>query len=115
AGGADAKSPHDDFYFFKGTKLEAVRMGPWKMHLAETVNGKDAGETLYNLESDIGESKNVASANPEVVKKIHQLVKAIDSDLGVNKNGPGVRPYGMHKDPQPLISRDGKIREGFEK
>ena len=34
-------------------------------------------------------------------------------DLGLTDIGPGVRPLGRVDNPQPLIGRDGKIREGF--
>lgn len=37
AGEPDAKSPHDVFYYFRGLRLEAVRQGDWKLHLAVAV------------------------------------------------------------------------------
>ena len=55
SGEPGAKSPHDVFYYYRGLKLEAVRSGPWKLHLAK-------GE-LYHLENDVGESTNLAAAN----------------------------------------------------
>jgi arylsulfatase A-like enzyme len=41
AGEPGARSPHDVFYLFRGNALEAVRSGPWKLHLA--------GNELYDL------------------------------------------------------------------
>ena len=32
-GEKDAKSPHDAYFFYSGTALQAVRSGPWKLHL----------------------------------------------------------------------------------
>jgi arylsulfatase A-like enzyme len=45
---------------------QALRMGKWKA----VRHGIDAPLELYNLEADIGESKDVAAANPQVVKSI---------------------------------------------
>jgi hypothetical protein len=70
-------------------------------------------DQLYNLEADIGESKNVADANPEVVTRLQALADATKADLGADGSGPGVRPLGKVANPLPLIDREGKIREGF--
>ena len=100
-----AKSPHESFLYYRGLKLEAVRSGPWKLRL---VNGQ-----LFNLDTDIGESKDVAAENPEIVKRLQTLAEATKDDLGPDEYGPGVRPLGKVKNPQPLIGFDGKIREGL--
>jgi arylsulfatase A len=105
AGTPGAKSPHDVFYYFRGLKLEAVRSGSWKLHLAKT--------ELYDLAKDIGESTNVADANPEIVQRLQALAEAMKPDLGMDGIGPGCRPLGKVTDPKPLIGLDGKIREGF--
>ena len=54
-GAPDARSPHDVFYYYRGLALEAVRSGPWKLHLQRGL--------LFNLDSDVGESTDVAAAN----------------------------------------------------
>ena len=133
AGGPGAKSPHEVFHYFRGFKLEAIRSGPWKLHFgvaagAPAKNAKDAKKKgaqkaapnvppaalqLFNLDSDIGESQNVAAANPEVVKRLQSLADAMKDDLGTDGVGPGCRPLGRVANPQPLIGKDGKIREGF--
>lgn len=106
SGQADVRSPHNVFYYFRGFNLQAVREGPWKLHLAK-------GE-LYHLDNDIGEANNVADKHAQVVKKLRGLAAQMDNDLGTKKTGPGVRPLGNVEDPQPLIGHDGKVREGFE-
>jgi len=122
--GEPGATGHDVFYYFKGLKLEAVRSGPWKMHLpgVNVAAGKNApkkkdkkapaptGPQLYNLQSDIGESKNVAAANPEVISRLEQLAAAMASDLGTDGVGPGVRPLGRSANPQPFILNDGTVR-----
>jgi arylsulfatase A len=106
AGEPGAKSPHDVLYYFRGLKLQAVRSGPWKLHLAKT--------ELYHLDRDIGESTNVAEDHPAVVKKLRELAEATGDDLGLDGIGPGCRPLGKVPDARPLIGHDGKVREGFE-
>lgn len=101
----DAK-PRDTFHYFRGAMLEAVRQGPWKLHLK-------AG-TLYHLEDDIGEETDVAKANEDVVMKLKAVAEAMDADLGNTDFGQGCRPLGRVKNPLPLISADGTIRPGFQ-
>jgi arylsulfatase A-like enzyme/phosphodiesterase/alkaline phosphatase D-like protein len=104
SGAKDAKTNYETFYFFRGLNLQAVRSGPWKLHLAK-------GD-LYQLDKDIAEAKNVAAQNPDVVKRLRALAEAQKDDLGTSGKGPGVRPLGMVENPQPLIAHDGTSRRG---
>jgi arylsulfatase A len=101
-----AKSPHQVFYYFRGLKLEAVRSGAWKLHLAKN--------ELYNLESDLGEAANVANTHPEAVQMLRAFADQMGDDLGLDGIGPGCRPLGRVANPLPLIDQAGKIRAGFE-
>ncbi len=101
-----AASPHEVFYYHRGLKLEAIRKGPWKLHLAKG--------TLYNLDHDIGESTNVAADHPNVVEQLRALAQATDEDLGLDGIGPGCRPLGQVTDAQPIISHDGVFRNDLE-
>lgn len=103
--GQSQQSGHNEFLFYRGLKLEAVRQGPWKLHLAKT--------ELYNLESDIGEAKNVAKDHADIVAQLQALAEKTKEDLGPDGEGPGVRPLGRVENPKPLIDADGKPREGF--
>lgn len=105
SGEAGAKAPHDTFHFFRGFDLEAIRHGAWKLHLKK-------GE-LYKLDTDLGESTDVAAANAEVVQRLRTLADAMNDDLGVKAVGPGCRPLGRVEKPQPIIARDGTVRDGF--
>lgn len=100
--GNPAQPPRDTFHYFRGFALEAVRRGPWKLHLA-------SGE-LHHLGDDIAESQNVAPTNPDVVKRLRGIAEAMRGDLGVDGIGPGVRPLGRVPNPQPLIAADGTVR-----
>ena len=93
-GGKDTEPPHKEFLYFKGLVLEAVRQENWKLHLAK-------GE-LYDLASDIGESKNLAAAHPDVVKRLQAIADATESDLGKTTAGPGTRPLGKVDHPRAL-------------
>jgi len=105
-GDEDAHSPHDHFYYFRGLQLQAVRSGPWKLHLS-------SGE-LFHLDDDIAESSNVAGEHPEIVKQLRALADAMNDDLGVDGHGPGCRPLGRVSDARPLIDHDGRVRSGFK-
>jgi arylsulfatase A len=104
-GQADARSPYEAFYFYRGYKLEAVRKGNWKLHLASA--------ELYNLTDDLSESQNVAKSNPAIVGDLKEFADRMDDDLGTDGIGPGCRPLGKVANPKPLINHDGTIREGF--
>lgn len=95
-----AKSPHDAL-LLAGTVpgKAAVRMGDWK--LLVNPSDKDAEETsddaaktagkveLYNLTDDIGESKNLADANPEKVKELRARLDAFQKNAA---SAGGVTP-----------------------
>lgn len=113
AGNAEAKPAHDTFYYYKGLRLEAVRLGDWKLELVGQKQSSTKGK-LYNLKADIGEASDVAAQNPEIVRQLQTLVGAMKNDLGLDGEAPGSRMLGKVKDAEPIIGLDGKIREGFE-
>lgn len=84
-------------YFYRGD-LQAVRSGSWKLHLK-------SGE-LYNLDTDIGESTNLASAHPTEVQRLRTIAKELETDLSQNS-----RPGGEYGDHGPIIALDGTVRE----
>lgn len=88
---------HEQFYYYKANKLEAVRSGNWKY--------RKQGEKriLYNLKEDIGEVVNVANNHPEIVKKLEQYFNDFEKELGVgNEFSNQCRPAGYVKNPKPL-------------
>ena len=105
------QSPRDSFFYYAYTHLEAVRLGRWKLVLERPNNppwtswyGRmiDAVEKpqLYDLELDIGESRNVAEQNPEVVKKLSDLSGKVREELGdYDRIGSGARFFdaGPHR------------------
>ena len=103
--GAPATPPRDVFLYHRGLLLEAVRSGPWKLHLAKN--------ELYHLGSDIGEASNVAAENPAIVARLTAIADGSHPDLGRDGIGPGVRALGRVAAPQPLIALDGRVRPDF--
>ena len=104
-----AKSPHDAFYYYFRANLQAVRSGPWKLHFArqQRTRGqqepKQLPDRLYNLDNDIGESKNVAEQHPEVVAKLKELAETARTELGDgNSKGSGQREAGRVDKPVAL-------------
>jgi len=112
--GQTKESPHESLFYFSGNRLEAVRSGPWKLAITpqggrktdtKAQNAKHTDPRLYNLDTDIGETTDCAAEHPEIVKRLEGYVEKMDSDLGVNKNGPGVRLPDRVQNPKPLLKR----------
>ncbi|HEX7377435.1 MAG TPA: sulfatase [Pirellulales bacterium] len=111
-----APSPHDALYFYWGGELQAVRGGRWKLHFPHAYrtlpNGGGHGGTpskyeqrrialsLFDLQTDPGESANVAAEHPDVVKRLQALAERARDDLGdtaAHRKGKNVRPAGQLK------------------
>ena len=58
----------------QGGKI-AVRMGNWKAVKLTVDKNPDAVIELYDLSNDIGETENLASANPDIVKKMEDIMQ----------------------------------------
>jgi arylsulfatase A-like enzyme len=83
-----AASPHDEhgLFYYKNGRVEAVRMGKWKLRIAQS--GKNNAEPkleLYDLDADIGEATDVADKHPDVVAEMHDFAQQYDKDLQANK------------------------------
>ena len=87
-----APTPHEAFFYHGGNTLAAVRSGQWKLHAK---NGNPS--ELYDLQTDIGEKKNVLKDNPEVVKRLHQYMTDFAADIAENS-----RPAAFVENPVPL-------------
>ena len=105
-----AKTPHDVFYRYDGgNRLMALRMGKWKLMFAQSYNSPIPGTggipgkrgpkrielSLFDLESDIGETTNVADEHPEIVEQLRGYAEQMRKDLGHGSEaGPGRRAIG---------------------
>ncbi len=118
AGEPGAVSPQEAYYLYYGRELHAIRSGKWKLHLPHgyrTLNGRKGGtggkpvpydearieESLFDLTTDPGETKDVREANPEVVTRLRVLAASVRKDLGdsaIKETGTGVREPGRVKE-----------------
>ena len=117
--GTGKNSPHEALYFYWGQELQAIRSGPWKLHFPHdyraapderATGGKPvpyaSGKielSLFNLEQDIGETKNVAEQNPQIVAKLQRLAESARAELGdsrTKRQGSGVRQPGRVTQPK---------------
>ncbi len=95
-----AKTPHDRFFYQQGGKLAGVRSGEWVF----LVKGE-----LYNLKRDLGQKKNVAKSNPDVVKKLRGVLKEFAANIKAHS-----RPVGVVKNSRTLVPRPGvEGEEGY--
>jgi arylsulfatase A-like enzyme len=60
---------------------QAVRMGDWKAVRTNLSQYPNAPFELYNLKNDIGETKNVATQNPNIIRKIEDYVAGARYDV----------------------------------
>ncbi|MEC7604181.1 MAG: sulfatase-like hydrolase/transferase, partial [Planctomycetota bacterium] len=75
-------SGRPDFYFDRA----GVRSGQWKylkadahFHKYAVEDDRPAEEELYDLESDLGESRNLAKVHPEKAAEMRRLMRAIEN------------------------------------
>jgi arylsulfatase A-like enzyme len=115
-GEPDARPPHEAlFFYYANGQLQALRAGRWKLlfpHTARTMIGQKPGAggtpgqykplpvglELYDLEADLGETRNLADAHPEVVRDLQAQADAIREQLGDSlrkQTGNAVRAAGM--------------------
>jgi arylsulfatase A-like enzyme len=73
----EAKQPPHDFLFWRYGDQWAVRGGDWKL----THYSQETGAQLFNLADDVGENKNLAGTNPNVVKKLQDAWNSWNSQL----------------------------------
>ena len=111
--GKSNESPRPAQFYFNGNRLEAVRSGRWKLAIApqSEQTGKKPDPppkgpfvpSLYDLDTDIGERRDVATDHPDIVARLEALVAQMDADLGKTGKGPGVRPPDRVNRPRPLL------------
>ncbi len=77
----------EPFFYYRGAKLFACRLGPWKAHFqTQTGYGQKQSDShepplLFHLEIDPGEKRNVAAKHPEVIEQIRKAVAAHEAGI----------------------------------
>jgi arylsulfatase A-like enzyme len=108
-----AESPHESFaYYTPHGELAAVRAGRWKLHLAI--------DELYDLEDDMGESRNRYPQRPGIVAELGRIAERYRRELGDERTGTtgaGCRAVGRVENPLPMtdVSRyDPAVRALYD-
>lgn len=76
----------EEFYFYHNRELRAYRSGPWK--IIKPFQGNVYGEPLehdwllFNLDEDIGETDNLAEAQPDRLLAMRENMEAYHASLG---------------------------------
>jgi arylsulfatase A len=83
AGTPGATSPHEAYFYYRGTRLEAVRSGKWKLRRVKKIT------ELYDLEADIGEKNNLANTHPQIVQGLTRTMEEFDRQLKAEARPPG--------------------------
>jgi len=116
SGERGARNPHEAYFFYYGeNELQAVRSGRWKLVLPHTYRTlsdqprahggipvqyqqvKLAEPELYDLQRDPGERRNVASGQPEILRRLQALAEQARATYGdslTQRVGSGVREPG---------------------
>jgi arylsulfatase A len=92
--GKSDSAPHDAIYYYRGERLAAVREGDWKLHLAWTRQpNSDEPEPmppeLYDLRTDVAESRNVAMGRPDVVERLAGIAATFGTSLKADARPAG--------------------------
>ncbi len=113
--------PDKAYCYYLRVHLQAVRQGKWKLHLPrekEPIGAAPFSRNVHiapvdrvgfpepflvDLDSDLGETTNVAEGNPRVVQRLLRLAEAMREDLGdFDRVGKNMRFF------DPLESRPKK-------
>jgi arylsulfatase A-like enzyme len=75
--GEEQTTQHDYLYweFHELGGRQAIRKGDWKLVRYNVFTPEKMTTELYNLATDVGEEKNVASDHPELVEELSALIE----------------------------------------
>lgn len=74
--GRAGQKKHEVLYWEFGERpMQAVRIGSWKAIRPIGADGTYAPMQVYDLTKDIGEAKNVAAENPNIVKRAEEVMQ----------------------------------------
>lgn len=73
------KNPRDEVFYYRGTKVYAIRKGSFKAHfiIQPEYGGKETileTPQLYNLDIDPSEKYDIAAKHPDVIKQIKEVL-----------------------------------------
>ncbi|NOR75468.1 MAG: sulfatase-like hydrolase/transferase [Draconibacterium sp.] len=85
--GDKEQKQHDYLYweFHERSGRRALRKGDWKLVQYNVLKPENTTTELYNLANDVGEEKDVASNNPDIVKELEELMNSARTESDVFK------------------------------
>ena len=94
--GKEGPTNRDEFIHYTSQgQLEGIRQGKWKLLVKKprrNRNNKNAKATtttfLFDLASDLGEQKNLASDHPDIVAKLQKRMMELDQEITSNARQP---------------------------
>lgn len=69
--GRTAQSPRRDFIYHRGSAVQGIRVGPWKLRTVD-------GDELFHLDFDHSERYNVAEEQPEIVAELRRRISKFE-------------------------------------
>ena len=103
--GANTKAPHEALYWRFGPQ-KAIRKGKWKLVDWRNFETKqNSGWQLYDLAKDIGEKKNLATAQPQIVAELSAAWDAWNK-----RNIPPLWHGGVTEDPTAPVTAKPKTK-----
>ncbi len=120
--GQTDQSPREEFLYYNGLTLEAVRRGPWKLHLPRTADqrvywARHPRKTYLNLDhpvlnhlpDDLSETKDVAARYPDQTSRLQSLADEARQELGDwNRDGTDRADFAYPGDLNEGIKRSRK-------
>ncbi len=86
------ESPHQRLAFYRGASLQALREGPWKLHLPRGQGGRRTQGALYHLGEDIGETTDLSARHPQRAEAMARAARDLDARLKARARAPGKAP-----------------------
>lgn len=106
--GESQETPNEIMPFYRLHKLEAIRVGDWKLHFAKgTWKETELIQELYNVREDVGETQNRYAEHPEIVAKLEAVAEQFRAELGDDlqeRPGSQCRPIGRVESPRTLTT-----------
>jgi arylsulfatase A-like enzyme len=97
------KGPSREAIIHQSPKMDlAIRQGPWKLVFLSKGNRE-----LFNLQTDLSETKNVAETNPETVQKLTALMQRYIAEGRSTPGAPQKNEADISLKQGPLTSTKG--------
>ena len=79
--GRTGQSPRIEFIYHRGSRVQGIRAGPWKLRTAD-------GDQLFHLDVDPSERYNVASEQPQIVAELRGRLERFRGQVEPVSGGP---------------------------